>query len=381
MACAFTPFETNTTHTSATFTGENGDTYSFYSVATDNAGNVQPTPTAAKASTLVNALSTTTLQDPTNPSMLGQSVPLTATVSAVISGSRTPTGSVTFEENGIPLPGNSTVTLVNGTASFSTSLLTPGSDSITAIYSGDDYFGPSTSAADSHMVNVGTLSIVNWTGDGDGVSWNDPNNWSGDVLPGQTDQVVIDVAGPLTINYATGINAVYDITSSNSQVNLDISGGSLSILATSTFIGNVQNSAQLIVAGGQLSLPGGATGTTGQFETAVGATVVFSATNQVVGTIAGAGNVVVEPNSNLTVDSIVQNTLTIGAGSTVTIAPSLGPMDDSTAVATASTTDVATAFEPLAGGDGSLGRGASQATCRPATCGEFIVDRKRDGSD
>ena len=33
---------------SATFTGQAGKTYSFYSIATDNAGNVQPTPTAAQ---------------------------------------------------------------------------------------------------------------------------------------------------------------------------------------------------------------------------------------------------------------------------------------------------------------------------------------------
>ena len=72
--------------------------------------------------------------------MLGQSVTFTATVGPLIPGPGTPTGTVTFEENGIPLPGDSTVALVDGTSSFSTSLLTPGNDSITAVYSGDDYF-------------------------------------------------------------------------------------------------------------------------------------------------------------------------------------------------------------------------------------------------
>ena len=43
-----------------------------------------------------------------------------------------------------------------------------------------------------------------------------------------------------------------------------------------------------------------------------------------VGGIAGTGNLVVDAGSDLTADSIVQNTLTIGAGATVTIAPS-GP--------------------------------------------------------
>jgi RHS repeat-associated protein len=44
----FTPFLTATTQTSATFTGQFGHTYGFYSVATDNVGNRQPTPTAAQ---------------------------------------------------------------------------------------------------------------------------------------------------------------------------------------------------------------------------------------------------------------------------------------------------------------------------------------------
>jgi hypothetical protein len=47
------PFLTNTTLTTATFTGQNGNTYAFYSIATDNVGNVQPTPAAAQASTTV----------------------------------------------------------------------------------------------------------------------------------------------------------------------------------------------------------------------------------------------------------------------------------------------------------------------------------------
>jgi hypothetical protein len=50
----FTPFQTATTQTSATFTGVNGHSYGFYSVATDKVGNVQPIPTSAQASTSVD---------------------------------------------------------------------------------------------------------------------------------------------------------------------------------------------------------------------------------------------------------------------------------------------------------------------------------------
>src|SRR5262249_44751815 len=50
---AYTPLLTNTTGTSTTFTGLDGHTYSFYSVATDNVGFQQVTPTIAQATTRV----------------------------------------------------------------------------------------------------------------------------------------------------------------------------------------------------------------------------------------------------------------------------------------------------------------------------------------
>ncbi|AFY47683.1 CARDB domain-containing protein,putative collagen-binding protein,Calx-beta domain-containing protein,subtilase family protease [Nostoc sp. PCC 7524] len=48
-AGAFTPWLTNTTLTEATYIGELGNTYSFYSVAADHAGNVEAPPTTADA--------------------------------------------------------------------------------------------------------------------------------------------------------------------------------------------------------------------------------------------------------------------------------------------------------------------------------------------
>ena len=46
-------WQSNTAQTSATFTGVSGHSYSFYSVATDNVGNLQPAPSAAQATTAV----------------------------------------------------------------------------------------------------------------------------------------------------------------------------------------------------------------------------------------------------------------------------------------------------------------------------------------
>ena len=55
----FAPFLLATTQTSAPFTGQSGHAYGFYSVATDNVGNQQPTPTTAQASTSVTVSSLT----------------------------------------------------------------------------------------------------------------------------------------------------------------------------------------------------------------------------------------------------------------------------------------------------------------------------------
>ncbi len=69
----FEPWLTGTTQTSATYTGQLGDTYGFYSVATDNVGNVQPTPTAAQATTAVRSSPTPTpTPTPTPPVIIGE---------------------------------------------------------------------------------------------------------------------------------------------------------------------------------------------------------------------------------------------------------------------------------------------------------------------
>jgi hypothetical protein len=75
-----------------------------------------------------------------NPATVGQSVTFTATVS---SSGGTPTGSVTFMDGSAVL---GTVTLNNGQASISTASLPLGDNPITADYSGDTGFQPSTSA-------------------------------------------------------------------------------------------------------------------------------------------------------------------------------------------------------------------------------------------
>jgi hypothetical protein len=99
---------------------------------------------------------TTSLVSSLDPSLAGQPVQLTAVVAA--SGSGTPTGTVSFAEDGTllgsaPLNGG-------GQAAFSTSSLAAGSHSIIAQYGGDADFAPSASGSLMQAVNLRQTSAA-----------------------------------------------------------------------------------------------------------------------------------------------------------------------------------------------------------------------------
>ncbi len=98
--------------------------------------------------TITTVASATTLTSSPNPSVVGGSVTLTAKVTAA-SPVGTATGMVQFF-NGMTLLG--TGTLVNGVATFSTTTLPVGANSLTAKYEGDSSFAPSTSTAVTETV-------------------------------------------------------------------------------------------------------------------------------------------------------------------------------------------------------------------------------------
>jgi len=89
------------------------------------------------------AATTTSLSASSTQLTSGQSVTFTATVTPQ-SGSGSPTGTVSFLDGANSL---GTVPLTSGTAAFTTSSLSSGSHNVTATYSGDSNFSPSTSAA------------------------------------------------------------------------------------------------------------------------------------------------------------------------------------------------------------------------------------------
>lgn len=95
--------------------------------------------------------STTTVTSDNNPSVYGQTVTYTATVTP---GSAS--GSVTFKDGATTL---GSATLAGGSASFTTSGLSATSHSITAVYGGDSSYAGSSSSALTQTVNPVTLTV------------------------------------------------------------------------------------------------------------------------------------------------------------------------------------------------------------------------------
>jgi hypothetical protein len=105
-------------------------------------GNFNGGTVSAPVTVVIGASdSSTALTGTPNPQTVGGAVTLTATVSTT--GTGTPTGNVSFLDGATSL---GTINLSGGTATLMTSALAPGSHTITASYSGDADFVPSTSA-------------------------------------------------------------------------------------------------------------------------------------------------------------------------------------------------------------------------------------------
>lgn len=104
---------------------------------------------------VVRANTTTTVNTAPNPSKFGESVTLTATVTASSPSSAIPAGSVQFSIDGTNM--GSPVVLVGGVAHLTTSAMAVGGRSVTASYSQTANFNASTGAA-SHTVEPSETS-------------------------------------------------------------------------------------------------------------------------------------------------------------------------------------------------------------------------------
>ena len=84
-------------------------------------------------------------------------------------------------------------------------------------------------------------SVVYWTGDAGTTNWNDAGNWStvdpstsnvpSQILPGATDNVVIDLPG-VTVNHsAASLDAIASLQVTAANVTLNLSAGTLDLSA------------------------------------------------------------------------------------------------------------------------------------------------------
>jgi hypothetical protein len=124
----------------------------------------------------------------------------------------------------------------------------------------------------------------------------------------------------VSLNFAAiqGANVGIEVDEGNLTVEGDtLSGNATGVLVGPSGSATIEDSSDGTTP---TTISGGAVAIDNSSLAAVG--VLVSGTNQVVGAISGTGNLVVDAGSDLTADSIVQNTLSIGAGATLTITPS-----------------------------------------------------------
>ncbi|MBI5641676.1 MAG: Ig-like domain repeat protein [Nitrospirae bacterium] len=105
-----------------------------FTINTDQRGITRPVNNSCDIGSFEVGIATavTALTSSVNPSVFGQAVDFTATV-----GGASPTGTVTFSDNGVDIPACINLPLVSGSAACASSGLSSGNHTITATYSGD----------------------------------------------------------------------------------------------------------------------------------------------------------------------------------------------------------------------------------------------------
>jgi len=139
------PALTAGTHTlTAAYSGDN-----YYSSSTGNL----PTFTVAKT------ITTTVVTPSTTTPALGATLPVTATVTAAALGSTQPTGTVTFALDGATVAAIA-VSGYPATVNATLAAMTPGTHTLTATYSGDNYYATSTATAPTITVAKSPTTMI-----------------------------------------------------------------------------------------------------------------------------------------------------------------------------------------------------------------------------
>jgi subtilisin family serine protease len=135
-----------------------------------------------------------TLTTGSNPSVIGDTLVFTATVTPNTAG-----GAIQFMDGASPISGS--IQLSNGLASFSTSALAPGTHSITARYTGNNRFSASVSPAFVQTVNKGNSTVsVALTAGTNPATLRDSLTFTASVAPSATTGSVVFFDGARAIS-------------------------------------------------------------------------------------------------------------------------------------------------------------------------------------
>ncbi|MCA9078469.1 MAG: hypothetical protein KDA93_25805, partial [Planctomycetaceae bacterium] len=91
------------------------------------------------------------------------------------------------------------------------------------------------------------LAAVTWDGGGGDLLWSNPLNWSGDLLPGPTDDVTLNADGNVTVEFDSGASTIASLQLDDS---LELTGGSLVITGDTS----VSSGKELVASGPSTSL-------------------------------------------------------------------------------------------------------------------------------
>jgi len=205
--------------------------YTFTVVASSSGGSGPASASSTPYST--SGLSTSTISLSAFPQS-AENVNAAVTFTALVTSGAT--GTVAFYDGGAVIPGCQYRVIDSGYATCTTSTLTAGSPSITAIYSGDSNFSSSTSAALSYTISGSTLTaassplVVTSTG----------------AAINTTISVVVSGGngGPITFTWANGTATGCSISGTTLSVPSNVSGTCL-VTATQanygTYLADVSN--------------------------------------------------------------------------------------------------------------------------------------------
>jgi autotransporter-associated beta strand protein len=162
----------------------------------DGDSSFNPSTSSPVSLNVLKYVTTTTLQSSFNPSVSGEPVTFTATVTPA--GGGTPTGTVGIYDSVFGFLGSGN--LDGGRATFTNTVaLGVGTHQITAVYDGDSNFNSSTSSALNQIVRYAT--VFTWSGLGADGQWTRGANWVGGVAPAPGDSLVFPEAAERRTNF------------------------------------------------------------------------------------------------------------------------------------------------------------------------------------